>query len=64
MTSLTNKGQLLFNGTAYGLAAVISATRLHPRIGPITRTDVKSKYQVDLRDIWADRTTTYIGITI
>jgi hypothetical protein len=64
LTSLTNKGQLLFNGTGYGLVAVMLATRFHPRIGPITRTDRKNKYKFDLRDVWADRTTKYVGITI
>ncbi|KAI4943526.1 hypothetical protein J4E91_009163 [Alternaria rosae] len=64
LESFTKKGLLMSDGTEYELDAVALATGFDSITGSITRVGVKNRYGVDLKDVWADGITTYMGITV
>ncbi|PSN68744.1 FAD/NAD(P)-binding domain-containing protein, partial [Corynespora cassiicola Philippines] len=64
LKSFTKKGLLMSDGTEYELDAVVLATGFDSITGSITRVGVKNKHGVDLKDVWADGITTYMGITV
>lgn len=64
LKSFTKKGLLMSDGTEYEFDAVVLATGFDSITGSITRVGVKNKHGVDLKDVWADGITTYMGITV
>jgi cation diffusion facilitator CzcD-associated flavoprotein CzcO len=64
LKSFTQKGLLMSDGTEYELDAVVLATGFDSITGSLTRVGVKDKHGFDLKDVWADGITTYMGVTI
>ncbi|KAF2214185.1 hypothetical protein CERZMDRAFT_37343 [Cercospora zeae-maydis SCOH1-5] len=64
LKEFTEKGIITVDGKEYEFDAVILATGFDALSGSLTKLGLKSKDGVDLKDIWANGISTYMGLAI